>query len=46
MRTFFYTKMHLAFKIKEKVVIWFADNIEPFYNGIFPIWSKIQSELK
>ena len=30
----------------EDVVMWFADNIEPFYNGTFPIWSKIQSELK
>lgn len=30
----------------EDVVIWFADNIEPFYNSTFPIWSKIQSELK
>jgi hypothetical protein len=30
----------------EDVVMWFADNIKPFYNGTFPIWSKIQSELK
>ena len=30
----------------EDVVMWFADNIKLFYNGTFPIWSKIQSELK
>jgi len=30
----------------EDVAMWFADNIKPFYNGTFPIWSKIQSELK
>jgi hypothetical protein len=30
----------------EDVVLWFADNIEPFYDGTFPLWSKVQSELK
>ena len=30
----------------EDVVEWFADNIEPFYNATFPLWSKVQSELK
>lgn len=30
----------------DDVVFWFANNIQPFYNGVFPTWSKAQSELK
>lgn len=30
----------------EDIVIWFADNMEPFYNAISPIWSKVQAKLK
>ena len=30
----------------EDAINWFADNMEPFYNSISPIWSKVQSKLK
>ena len=30
----------------EDSVKWFADNMEPFYNAVSPIWSKVQSKLK
>ena len=30
----------------EDVVVWYADYMEPFYSGTYPLWSKVQSRLK
>ena len=30
----------------EDVVVWYADYMEPFYSGTYPLWSKVQSKLK
>lgn len=30
----------------EDSIKWFANSMEPFYNAVSPIWSKVQSKLK